>query len=182
MNNLALVSGNRNPTGALSAAPAHDVSAVLTRVASELLELQHELKQAAESACREAPAPSSEIALHAGTDTNLQISVRHARSIRQLRKRLFGEDLFSGPPWDILLLLFESHALQRRDTMCNVYDDTGIAPATATRWINKLVQADFVRVRDDPLDRRRRFVELSNFGVQSMTEYFNGIAPHLLAA
>jgi DNA-binding MarR family transcriptional regulator len=182
MNNVALVNGSRNPAVALSAAPVYDVSAVLARVASELQELQLELKHAAESTRCEVPTLPSEIPLHAATDTNLQISVRRARSIRGLRKRIFGEDLFSGPPWDILLLLFESHAMQRRDTMCNVYDDTGIAPATATRWINRLVQADLVRVRDDPLDRRRRFVELSLFGIQSMTEYFNGIAPHLLAA
>jgi DNA-binding MarR family transcriptional regulator len=182
MSNIAFANNGRIPAIALSDAPVHDVSAVLARVASELEELQLELRQAAESSRREIPAPSPEIALHAGTDTNLQISIRHARKIRGLRKRLFGEDLFSGPPWDILLVLFESYATQRRDTICNVYDDTGIAPATATRWINRLVQADFVRVRDDPLDRRRRFVELSHIGVQAMTDYFNGIAPHLLAA
>jgi DNA-binding MarR family transcriptional regulator len=172
MMNIALANGDRFLRGRRGQEPVDDVSGVLLRLASALQDLQMELKETAESSRCQDLGTVSEVRLHAATDSNLQLNVRRARSIRQLRKSIFGAEFFSGPPWDILLLLFESHACQRRDTVCNVYDDTEIAPATALRWINKLSQAGLVRLRDDPLDGRRRFVELSNCGVAALTEYF----------
>lgn len=114
--------------------------------------------------------------------TTLQLSVRRARGLRDLRKKLLGNDCFSGPAWDILLQLFESHVLQRRDTIGNVCDGTGLPATTALRWINRLEQMGLVVIRDDHLDNRRRFAELSATGVETMTRYFAGIQPHLIAA
>ena len=114
--------------------------------------------------------------------TTLQLSVRRARGLRDLRKKMLGTDCFSGPAWDILLYLFESHVLQRRDTIGNVCDGTEIPATTVLRWINRLEQNGLIRLRDDHLDCRRRFVELSATGLQAMTEYFAGTAPHLIAA
>jgi hypothetical protein len=37
-------------------------------------------------------------------------------------------------------------------------------------------------LRDDPLDARRRFVELSPSGVEVMNRYFAGATTHLIAA
>lgn len=183
MNNIAFVKNGGSPTASLAApAAGHDVSSMLARLASVLQDLQAEVRQAAEGANHPDAVPASEIGLHAGIDSNIQMDVRRARSIRSLRKRIFGDDLFSGPAWDILLHLFESHVFQRRDTVGNVCDGTEIPAATALRWMNRLQQADLIRLRDDPLDGRRRYVELSNAGVDAMTRYFNGVAPHLIAA
>lgn len=114
--------------------------------------------------------------------TALQLSVRRARGLRDLRRKMLGADCFSGPAWDILLHMFESHVLQRRDTIGNVCDGTEIPATTALRWINRLEQLGMITLRDDHLDCRRRFAELSPTGVETMTKYFDGIAPHLLAA
>jgi DNA-binding MarR family transcriptional regulator len=113
---------------------------------------------------------------------NLQLDVREARKLRELRKTLLGTDFFSGPAWDILLHLFESHLLQRRDSVGNVCDGTEVPAATALRWIARLEQSGFVRAWDDHLDRRRRFVELTETGVELITRYFSGAAPHAIAA
>lgn len=120
--------------------------------------------------------------LHATCDTALHLDVRRARNLRRLRKNILGEDYFSGPAWDVLLQLFESYALQRRDTIGNVCDGADIAGTTGLRWISRLEQQGLITVSDDILDRRRRFVVLSNPGVEKMMKYFSGVAPHLIAA
>jgi DNA-binding MarR family transcriptional regulator len=114
--------------------------------------------------------------------TTLQLSVRRARGLRDLRKKMLGSDCFSGPAWDILLHLFESYVLQRRDTIGNVCDGAGLPATTAIRWLYRLEENGMISISNDHLDNRRRFVELSPAGSEAMTRYFAGIAPHLLAA
>jgi DNA-binding MarR family transcriptional regulator len=114
--------------------------------------------------------------------TNLQMDVRRARNLRNLRRRLFGSENSCGPAWDVLLHLFESHACQRRDTIGKVCDGATIPCTTAIRWISRLEEQGLVGLRDDPLDRRRRFVELTSAGAELMSKYFSGASSHLLAA
>jgi DNA-binding MarR family transcriptional regulator len=115
-------------------------------------------------------------------ETNLQMDVRRARKLRQMRKRIFGKDMFSGPGWDILLHLFETHVSQLRDTVGNVCDGAELPSATATRWMGRLEHEQLIRLRDDQFDGRRRFVELTDSGVQLMTNYFSAAAPHQITA
>ena len=112
----------------------------------------------------------------------LQLSVRRARGLRDLRKKMLGAECFSGPAWDLLLHLFESYVLQRRDTIGNVCDGAGWPATTAIRWLYRLEDNGMVSLSNDHLDNRRRYVELSAAGVEAMTNYFAGISPHLLAA
>jgi DNA-binding MarR family transcriptional regulator len=113
---------------------------------------------------------------------DFRFDVRSARNLRKLRRSLFGYDIYSGPPWEILLHLFESHVLERRDTVGNVTDGTELPGATSLRWMSRLEQEGLIRLRDDHLDRRRRWVELSDAGVDLMSRYFSGVAPHPIAA
>lgn len=113
---------------------------------------------------------------------DLKFCVRAAKRLLDLRKRILGEDLFSGPGWAILLQLFESHTLQRTDTVGQVCVATDLPCTTVLRWLKKLSEEGFVELRDDHLDGRRRFAELSHSGVQLMTQYFSGAAPNLVAA
>jgi DNA-binding MarR family transcriptional regulator len=137
--------------------------------------------------------PYEESADHTGSPTapfagglhdcsTLQLSVRRARGLRDLRKKMLGPDCFSGPAWDVLLHLFESHVLQRRDTIGNVCDGAGIPATTALRWLYRLEDNGMISLSNDHLDNRRRFVKLSDGGVKILTNYFAGIAPHLIAA
>jgi DNA-binding MarR family transcriptional regulator len=113
---------------------------------------------------------------------DFRVGVRSARNLRRLRRSLFGYEIYSGPAWEILLHLFESHVLDRRDTVGNVTDGTELPGATALRWMARLEQQALIRLRDDHLDRRRRWVELTGAGVELMTRYFSGAAPHPIAA
>lgn len=113
---------------------------------------------------------------------DFRLGVRSARSLRKLRRNLFGNEIYSGPAWEILLHLFESHTLERRDTVGNVTDGTELPGATSLRWMARLEREGLIRMRDDHLDRRRRWVELTDGGIALLTKYFSGAAPHLIAA
>ena len=131
---------------------------------------------------RSIEGPSVRPADEAPGGITLEHSVRRARRLRDLRREMLGPDNFSGPAWDILLHLFESYVLQRRDTVGNVCDGTEVPPTTVIRWISRLEQCGMLIVRDDHLDNRRRFVELTRHGSDTMVRYFSGTAPHLIAA
>lgn len=113
---------------------------------------------------------------------DFRLGVRSARNLRRLRRRLFGYELYSGPAWEILLHLFESHVLERRDTVGNVTDGTELPGATSLRWMARLEQEGLIQLRDDHLDRRRRWVELTDSGIDLMSKYFAGVAPNPIAA
>lgn len=121
-------------------------------------------------------------ALSTGTLTSLQGDVIRARSLRDLRRQMLGEVLYSGPPWDILLHLFEAHVLDRRETVGNVCDCVPIPASTAFRWMTALLQENLVHLGEDPLDLNSRRIKLSRSGVETMTKYFTAVAPHSVAA
>jgi DNA-binding MarR family transcriptional regulator len=113
---------------------------------------------------------------------DLRFDVRIARRLRLLRKTMFGQDLYSGAGWEVLLYLFESHIFQRRDTIGNVTVSTGLPASTVQRWIVRLEDDRLIHVRDDHLDGRRRYVELSQSALELLNRYFSGAAPHPIAA
>jgi DNA-binding MarR family transcriptional regulator len=187
MNNVALF--NAEP---FRNAPQPNIDAVeqlAERISCRLRELQNEIQQIARLSsngldCARTESPSFAVSVRSdeSVETNLQMDIRRARKLRQLRKRLFGKDNFSGPGWDILLHLFESHVSQLRDTVGSVCDGAEIPSATAVRWISRLEQEQLISLRDDRFDGRRRFVELTNAAVQLMSSYFAGAAPHQITA
>lgn len=175
MTNISLVSKQAMPVASNDSRRFDELSLLVSEVTRELRDLNVEFER---SAMMQRQAGSVEVP--AGMD--LRIDVRSARKLRNLRKRIFGNDIYSGPAWDILLHLFESHVMQRRDTVGNVTDGAELPCATGIRWIARLGQEGLVSLSDDHFDRRRRFVELSASGAALMTRYFCGAAPNLVAA
>jgi DNA-binding MarR family transcriptional regulator len=177
MENVRFLTNTTDTGGSPSGIPA-----VLARLEWAVHELQKEVKSRSDVELTPVvPEQSSRFALHAGTDTQLQIDVRRALSVRQLRKRMFGMENFSGPPWEILLHLFDAHTAQRRETVGNTWLGADIPASTALRWLKRLEDTGMVHLRDDPCDARRRFVELAPRGIDAMTAYFKGIAPFTIA-
>ena len=174
MTNISLVAKQTMPAASNGNRRFDELSLLVSEVTRELRDLNEEFQR---SAMMQRPVS---VELPAGTD--LRIDVRSARKLRHLRKKIFGNDIYSGPAWDILLHLFESHVMQRRDTVGNVTDGTELPCATSIRWISRLAHEGLVSLTDDHFDRRRRFVELSASGAALMTRYFCGAAPNLVAA
>lgn len=103
------------------------------------------------------------------TATKPRCLLRH----RERRKELFPPDLFADPAWDILLNLYASHIEQRRETITGIIALAGVPPTTGMRWVHKLVEDEMLILRDDPLDARRKFVQLSPRALTGMDTYFN---------
>lgn len=151
----------------------------------DLLDLVHDLqgridKAASEIRCATLGQESYPGALPSTSDITFEL--KSARRLRRLRKTLLGPDLYSGPGWELLLQLFDSYLLQRRETVGSVTMGAELSGTTALRWLGRLEQDGLIRLSDDQLDGRRRFVLLTDQGVQLMTNYFSGVAPQLVAA
>jgi len=187
MNNVALF--NAGQLRHVPPAQAESVEELADRISCRLRDLQNEIQQATTASTTGPGCTRDGVSLIAvpghcseSMETSLQMDIRRARKLRQLRKRIFGKDNYSGPGWDILLHLFEMHVAQLRDTVGNVSDGAELPIATAVRWIGRLEQEQLVSVRDDQFDRRRRFVELTDSAVQLMNSYFAGASPHQITA
>ena len=108
-------------------------------------------------------------------------SVRSLIKARGRRGKFFKASLFSDPAWDILLELFAAELEGRKVSITTVGLTAHIPPTTALRWIGALEQEGLLRRANDPLDRRRSFVSLSDDGSRAMALYMqaSGITAHL---
>lgn len=88
---------------------------------------------------------------------------------RRLRDRMLPSDLFADPAWDMLLDLYVHSALGRQLSVTAVCGASHVPATTALRWIELLENEGLVRRSADPLDGRRRFIELSQVGETILT-------------
>lgn len=103
-------------------------------------------------------------------------SAKLARAVMKARARrglYFKTSLFSDPAWDILLELFAVESEGRRLCISGVGSSADIPLTTALRWLNALQAEGLVTREDDPLDRRRSYLRLTEAGLRAMQQYFS---------
>jgi len=107
-----------------------------------------------------------------------------SRLIRERREReqCFDADLFADPAWDILLDLAHASATGRRLCVTAVCIGSGVPTTTALRWIGLLIDAGLVEREDDPFDRRRGWLALTEAGRDAMDGYLARVAGRWQAA
>ena len=110
--------------------------------------------------------------------------VRRIIKARQARARFFDGDPFADPAWDILLDLTAARAEGARVCVTSLCIAAGVPATTALRWIAQMVEAGLLIRVQDPEDRRRAFIALSDDAAQAMAGYFAslGADAELLAA
>lgn len=102
---------------------------------------------------------------------------------RRERAKFFPNWLFADPAWEILLALTLAEQRQLRLSVSSLCDRVDVPRTTALRWIASMTEEGLLVRRDDPTDRRRKYVELSPGALASMVEYcFATAAPDRLAA
>jgi DNA-binding MarR family transcriptional regulator len=102
-------------------------------------------------------------------------TVRAVIRARRLRAKYFNEELFADPAWDMMLELFQGELMHRRVVVSSLCAGAAVPPTTALRWLKTIVrQGLFVR-RNDPLDGRRVYVELSAETSAALRRYFGQI-------
>jgi len=91
--------------------------------------------------------------------------------LREERKRLFSEGLFSDPAWDILLDLAQSRMTGHSAYVSSLAVGAGVALTTALRHLGELEHLGLaLRIRD-AVDRRRTLVVLTDHGYDRMRRY-----------
>lgn len=95
--------------------------------------------------------------------------------LRDMRGRLFGDDLFSDPVWNMLLDLMIARLRNRRISVTSLCIAAKVSETTALRWIRTLTGRGILVRVDDEQDGRRVFIELAN-------RHANSLAGWLLAA
>lgn len=92
---------------------------------------------------------------------------------RRLRARYFESELFADPAWDILLDLTAARAEHRRVSVTSLCIAAAVPATTALRWITQMTEMGLLLREQDPEDRRRVFIVLSDPVADAMARYFD---------
>lgn len=120
----------------------------------------------------DAGPPVPETAAEAVVDAS---AVRRLIRARRLRDQYLGDGLFEDPAWDMLLDLFAAELEGNVVSVSSLCIAAAVAPTTALRWVNRLIEAGLFERRPDPGDRRRAFIALSARGAAGMRGYFAAV-------
>lgn len=94
---------------------------------------------------------------------------------RQMRDRFFDRELFGDPVWDMLLDLAAATSEGCRVSVTSVCIASRVPQSTALRWIGLMTARGLLRRVEDPDDRRRAFIALTDDAVSAMARYFESL-------
>lgn len=103
------------------------------------------------------------------------ILARELYAARRRRSRLFPDDLFGEPTWDILLDLYVAGRENRRVPTTSACIGAHVPPTTALRWLRILESRSFVERESDGKDGRRTFVRLTARGNAAMDDFLDAM-------
>jgi DNA-binding response OmpR family regulator len=87
------------------------------------------------------------------------------------RERFFPKDLLSDRCWRMLLELYRARIQGRQTSLTSLGLVSGLSMATALRKIHTMHETSLVTYSDDPADKRRKFVSLSDMGLERMENF-----------
>lgn len=97
-------------------------------------------------------------------------SIANLSMMMKLRDRLFGDEMFFDPAWNMLLDLYKCEMEGRRVMVSDACNASGVPPTTGLRWLKALEKRGYVVRKQDPTDGRRVFVALSTRASERMSE------------
>ena len=103
---------------------------------------------------------------------------RFAReTIRRRRKReqYFPSGLFADPGWDILLDLYAALYENESVSVSSLCIAASVPQTTALRWIAMMTDDGWLVRGNDPADRRRAYLKLSDKARNRMDAYFDDL-------
>jgi len=102
-------------------------------------------------------------------------ALRNVVLARRQRDRYFDASLFADPAWDILLDLAIAEYAQVRVCITDLCVGASVPHTTALRWIKRMTDDGLLNRQDDPLDARRKFIELSHSASAQMQTYLRSL-------
>lgn len=169
---------------AMPEARLHDIAREAER--QRLRRLNEEVARIAETLARLARTEPSPVLAQGVSDRSLAFTppppgdtgaaidggtIRAAIRTRRLREQFFDRELFADPAWDMLLDLFAAHLEHVRVSVSSLCIAASVPPTTGLRWIGTMRDAGLFERQDDPFDRRRAFIGLSQAGLTGMHGY-----------
>ena len=104
--------------------------------------------------------------------------LRRLMKARERRAALFDPGLVAEPAWDMLLDLALARLCGERLSVTSVCIGSRAPMTTALRRIDDLVSQGLAARLPDPKDARRRFVELTDEGLERLLRYVSEVDPH----
>lgn len=123
-----------------------------------------------------APKDSSSWLVSSGRPGHMSASdVRRIIAARRLRDKVFGDDVFAVPAWDILLDLYAAFLEERQVSVSSLCIAAAVPPTTALRWLKLMTKSGWLEREADPIDRRRVYMQLSAKSLKNMQKYLDGL-------
>jgi len=136
------------------------------RLTREIWRLQQQLARLTEAVLSGAPPEGFD-------DSDTAGRVGRILKLRTSRRRIFDAELFGEPAWDMLLQLYDAQLRGRTHCIADLCAASGIPPSAALRWIQCLVDGNWISKRCDPCDRQHVIVSLSPKGADAMQRFFS---------
>ncbi|MFB8344838.1 response regulator [Brucella cytisi] len=149
---------------------------VLSRLSGDIARLSEALGITNASPAGSKP-PTDQNFVDVSSESNEHADERILEFVKaiNLRDKFFSEELFVEPVWRMLCFLLESGLTGEDVYLTDLYNASGVSPATAARRVAELKEADFIIAFDDNTDKRRQRVVLSADAFERLLEYINGI-------
>jgi len=103
-------------------------------------------------------------------DMRLAVLARSIHKLRSRRMHWFHKSLFSEPVWDMLLEAFFLTVVGKPIMTKSLMHGSGVAPTTALRWIDVLVENNIVEREKNKWDPRVTNIHMTKKGYLSMRE------------
>ena len=94
---------------------------------------------------------------------------------RRMRTQVFDNSTLIDPSWDMLLDLMLAHIENRQTYLFSLCAASGLPVTNTKRRIEQLIAAGLVRREDDPTDRRRVLISLTDSGLERLFAYLERI-------
>lgn len=151
----------QNPADQLRQLASDDLSQRFAKLANQIFRFLDQVEASTSS------TPVKESASDAAAIARLKRIV----AARAVRNRLFGQDLFSDPAWDIMLDLTIAMAEKRSISISSLCIAANVPTTTALRQIKAMKEKGLINIVCDPNDRRRKYVTLSESAHEMMTKF-----------
>jgi predicted transcriptional regulator len=114
----------------------------------------------------------------------IEEQVNHARlaervyKARRERERVFNDDIFADPAWDLLLDLFVRTARNEQISVSSACHGANVPEATALRYLKVLTERKYVERFSHPNDKRSTTLKMTPLGNRLMIEWLEHCRSH----
>jgi DNA-binding MarR family transcriptional regulator len=91
--------------------------------------------------------------------------------VRKARQSFFPVEWLSDPMWDIMIALILAKLEGRTTPVSNIGLEANVPVSTALRKLKEIEMRGLINRWPDPSDKRREYVEISEYGLKQFTDY-----------